>query len=130
MGHSPVVFPPSYKPGPPFDPSYINFTISTRESPQPKLLDPSNLKDVKNKKTIIIIGGWEYAFPKHVSYFGNMTRAYLNKGDYNVIGVRDLELMNVSLNESLTYTEPIGKSLVFSSLPVSYSDIFFSTVCG
>ncbi|KAF2897941.1 hypothetical protein ILUMI_08237 [Ignelater luminosus] len=106
MGHGPVVFP--YKPGPPFDPSYVTFTIATRESPQHKPLDPNNLKNVKNKKTIIIIGGWEeHAFSEPSLYFSDLTKAYLNKSDYNIISVHDYQQMNVSLNENIACTEHI-----------------------
>ncbi|KAF2897942.1 hypothetical protein ILUMI_08238 [Ignelater luminosus] len=87
----------------------VTFSICTKTQPEPRSLDPDNLEDVDDKKTIININGWKHRTTGPNSYFPNITEAYLQKGDYNVILVHADRLMNLTEEESVTYTKPIAR---------------------
>ncbi|KAF2897940.1 hypothetical protein ILUMI_08236, partial [Ignelater luminosus] len=92
---------------PPFNPSDVSFTIATRKSPQPVPFNANNLEIVENKPTKINIAGWLQLTTGPLSYFPNITREYLQKGDYNVILVHADKLMTMLEIESVQYVEPI-----------------------
>ncbi|KAF2897937.1 hypothetical protein ILUMI_08233 [Ignelater luminosus] len=106
----PVTMPPLSQ-QPPFNLSDVSFTLATRKFPRPVPLNGNNLRNVKNKKTLINIAGWAQPTTGPQSYFPNITKEYLKKEDYNVILVHADKLMRMLEIESIKYVELIAQTV-------------------